>query len=41
MTAFRSNIDPDSEEFRRNAEANRAQAEDLRRLHEEIEQGGA
>jgi 3-methylcrotonyl-CoA carboxylase beta subunit len=41
MAAFRSKIDPDSEEFRRNAETNRAQADDLRRLHAEIEQGGA
>jgi len=41
MTAFRSKADPAAEDFKRNAAHNRALASDLRRLREEIEQGGS
>jgi 3-methylcrotonyl-CoA carboxylase beta subunit len=41
MTAFRSKVDPEAEDFKRNAAHNRALASDLSRLHEEIEQGGS
>jgi 3-methylcrotonyl-CoA carboxylase beta subunit len=41
MPKFRSKIDVDSEEFKRNAAANRALAADLERLHEEIARGGS
>jgi 3-methylcrotonyl-CoA carboxylase beta subunit len=41
MTAFRTKVDPNAEEFRRNAAHNRALAADLRRVREEIEQGGS
>jgi 3-methylcrotonyl-CoA carboxylase beta subunit len=40
MSAFRTKVDPESEEFRRNAAVNRAQATDLKRVHAAIAQGG-
>src|SRR5690606_27534824 len=41
MTAFRTKVDPSSDEFVRNAEFNRALAEDLDRLADEIRIGGS
>ncbi len=41
MIEFHSRVDPESEEFRRNAEVNRAQAEELRQLQEAITIGGS
>jgi 3-methylcrotonyl-CoA carboxylase beta subunit len=41
MTAFRTKVDPNAEEFRRNAAHNRALAADLRRVRDESEQGGS
>jgi 3-methylcrotonyl-CoA carboxylase beta subunit len=41
MAAFRSKVDSGSEDFKRNAETNRALAADLRERRAEIEQGGS
>ena len=38
---FETKVDPDSEDFRLNAEVNRGLAEDLKRLRAEIEKGGS
>ncbi|HEX6992937.1 MAG TPA: carboxyl transferase domain-containing protein [Gammaproteobacteria bacterium] len=40
MTAFRTKVDPASDDFLRNAEINRKLAEDLKRLADEIRIGG-
>src|SRR5690606_26037110 len=40
MTAFRTKIDPTSDDFARNAEINRKLAEDVKRLADEIRIGG-
>ena len=40
MSAFRTKVDPQSEEFARNAAANHAAADDLRQRYVEIEAGG-
>jgi 3-methylcrotonyl-CoA carboxylase beta subunit len=41
MEAFRSKVDPSSEEFKHNAEANRKLASELHSLRTEIERGGS
>jgi 3-methylcrotonyl-CoA carboxylase beta subunit len=41
MSVLRSKVDVSSEEFERNATANRALAADLRRVHEAVERGGS
>ena len=41
MSAFRTKVDASSDDFKRNAAANKALAMDLRRVHEEIEHGGS
>ncbi|HEX6999446.1 MAG TPA: carboxyl transferase domain-containing protein [Gammaproteobacteria bacterium] len=40
MRVYQTKVDPAAEEFRQNAEVGRALAEDLRRLHAVVEEGG-